>query len=496
MREDMEVEVEVEVELELELNEAQERAVRAVVAGSNVFLTGAGGTGKTFVIERIREELKTIHGAAYSSSVVFAAPTGVAAASIRGTTLNAALGIGCPRKRSDFSSRMVRPPHQQRIRAWKTLVIDEISMVSAEFLELMDGALRRVRNAPMLAFGGLQIVVVGDFYQLPPVTTPVNGSNINNVELFQNWGFAFQAPAWRKAAFEVVMLEKPMRQLEDPEFAELLAKLRVASTPALTTAAIRAICAASARKMNSLLLNDIRPTTLYARNVDVDRINQEELKILSAKTPDNDIVTFTAVDRKGGKSEKKEDHFRHCMAPEVLELCVGAQVMLLKNMDIGKGLVNGSRGVVVAIDRATRVPWVRFAAGNVTIPVPPVEFRLDEDDGKNSKISRMQVPLKLAWAITVHKAQGMTLDCARVSLQSLFASGQAYVALSRVRSLAGLFIMDTFVDSVAVQANPNVHAFYLRLNNENENVDVVVDDAWDRWMQSKQDRQFTYEFRD
>jgi ATP-dependent DNA helicase PIF1 len=489
----------------MELNEAQERAVRAVVSGANLFLTGAGGTGKTFVIDRIREELKAMHGAAYAKSVVFAAPTGVAAASISGTTLNAALGIGCPRRQVDFASRMMRTPQQKRIRAWKTLIIDEISMVSAEFLELMDLAMRRVRNAPNLAFGGVQVVVVGDFYQLPPIVNN-NHSSDTPAELFQNWGFAFQAPAWRKAAFEVVVLEEPMRQLQDPEFAALLSTLRTAATPEATAAAIRAICAAASAKRRSsssskdkidTISSGIRPTTLYARNVDVDRINREELNVVNRRTNDGaPTTTFTAVDNVTGRSKAGSgDPFRNCLAPQTLELCVGAQVMLLKNLDIPKGLVNGSRGIVVAIDRATRVPWVRFiACGNATIPVPPVEFEIDEGD---YTATRMQVPLKLAWAITVHKAQGMTLDCARVSLQSLFASGQAYVALSRVRSLDGLYIMDHLSDSSAVQANTDVHAFYMRLLCPNETqggskVEEEEDAPWTQWVRSKS----KYGFRD
>jgi ATP-dependent DNA helicase PIF1 len=466
----------------LALNEAQERAVRAVLAGSNVFLTGAGGTGKTFVIERIREKLKERHGDAYASAVVFAAPTGVAAAAINGTTLNAALGIGCPRKESDFASRMARLPQLKRICAWKTMVIDEVSMVSAEFLELMDRALRRVRRAPMLAFGGLQLVVVGDFYQLPPISGNSNGGSD---DAFQNWGCAFQAPAWRKANFEAVLLEEPMRQLEDPEFAALLATLRVASTPAETAAAIQAICAAARAKASvSGFASGIRPTTLYARNMDVDRINREELQRASKADGGGEIVVMHAVDRCGRSSRSsKDDPFKSCMAPKVLELCVGAQVMLLKNLDVSRGLVNGSRGVVVAIDRATMVPWVRFVAGNVTIPIAPVEFRLDDDDNPNA-ITRMQVPLKLAWAITVHKAQGMTLDCARVSLQALFASGQAYVALSRVRSLTGLHIVESnlsFSSAPASSACAEVHAFYQRLSSRTDEDDV----AWTRWMASK-----------
>lgn len=477
------------------MNEAQERAVRAVMAGRNVFLTGAGGTGKTFVIERIREELRELHGAAYASSVVFAAPTGVAATAISGTTLNAALGIGCPRKRSDFASRMGRMPQLKRIRAWKTMVIDEISMVSAEFFDLMDNALRRLRNAPKLAFGGLQVVVVGDFYQLPPVWS--SSTSNDGDDAFENWGFAFQAPAWRKAGFEVVVLDQPMRQLEDPEFAALLAALRVASTPEETASAIRAICvAAAANKNNRKDLHGIRPTTLYARNVDVDRINREELA--RANQGRSEILAMHAVDcnnsnavnAKSAKS-KDQDAFKNCMAPKVLELCVGAQVMLLKNLDIGRGLVNGSRGVVVALDRATMVPWVRFVAGDITIPVPPVEFRLDDGDGdgnEKGKVSRMQVPLKLAWAITVHKAQGMTLDCARVSLQALFASGQAYVALSRVRTLSGLYIVESGDASSfsSVQANADVHAFYQRLTSSEAAGATAEDDpAWTRWMKSK-----------
>jgi ATP-dependent DNA helicase PIF1 len=288
-----------------------------------------------------------------------------------------------------------------------------------------------------------------------------------------------------------------MRQLQDPEFAALLSTLRTAATPEATAAAIRAICAAAAAKRSSSkdkidkIASGIRPTTLYARNVDVDRINREELDVVNKRTNGGaPTTTFTAVENVTGRSKaaSKNDPFRNCLAPHTLELCVGAQVMLLKNLDIPKGLVNGSRGIVVAIDRATRVPWVRFiACGNSTIPVPPVEFEIDEGD---YTATRMQVPLKLAWAITVHKAQGMTLDCARVSLQSLFASGQAYVALSRVRSLDGLYIMDHLSDSSAVQANTDVHAFYTRLlcpgGSEEE------DAPWTQWVRSKS----KYGFRD
>eukprot|EP00931_Biecheleriopsis_adriatica_P050429 TRINITY_DN2919_c0_g1_i2.p1 TRINITY_DN2919_c0_g1~~TRINITY_DN2919_c0_g1_i2.p1 ORF type:complete len:1011 (+),score=226.32 TRINITY_DN2919_c0_g1_i2:108-3140(+) len=374
------------------------------------FITGEAGTGKSLTLRHIEYRLKKM---CTPGSVHVTASTGIAAERIGGSTVYAFAGIG----RGDAPCEMLIKrvlASNQAVQRWccaECLVIDEVSMLSAELFDVLDKVARAARRRPEVPFGGLQLVLCGDFFQLGP---------------HKLQGYAFEATAWDEVVQHHFCLKEVKRQEHDDSFRDILSELRVGQiTPEAKVKLSRC--------MRPLPVeNGVLPTKLHCTNRDVDVENARELSKLEGPTH---IVESAA---------------KNSSIPEEVELKVGAQVVLTYNLD--DKLVNGSRGVVKEFS-ANGLPVVEFNNG-MQKEIRPVKMNF----GHDSKIFREQLPLKLAWALTVHRCQGMTLDKAECSIADAFAPGQAYVALSRVSSMAGLQ-MHGF-DFSRVIACPKVQAFY------------------------------------
>jgi len=496
------------MEADASLTAPQRQVLDLVRQGHNVFFTGNAGTGKTYLMERLVDDLRRRYGGDkdFRKAVAVTATTGVAATHIGGQTLNSALGFGAVSRVRDFET-MTTASSRRRLKELRVLLIDECSMLSGEMLDEIEAKLREAREDPRPA-GGLQIVLSGDFFQLPPVsrrpkdneTDRETGSVLPGV--FLNRGFAFGSRAWERCAFRSVVLTHVHRQ-KDPTLVEALDIIRRGSDDDGRKArnALRRIVRACGRPLSRD--DGIVPTMIFARNKDVDDTNEQEMRRLvsgGAKRVmmegDDDVAPIDVIPDKGESLTRARqktadklwgaDFFRDCLVWRKYELCVGAQVMLLRNLDTLEGRVNGSRGVVVSFVRAGDVispsasapamsvcgyvddeaarrwgvdrplPVVRFADDGRELVIPPA--RITYDLYGTGTCSRVQVPLKAAWAITVHKSQGMTLDAVAVSLCDMFAVGQAYVALSRARSVEGLQILDW--DLECLRTDAEVVAFY------------------------------------
>ena len=494
------------------LSEEQAAVLRLTLQGRNVFITGGAGTGKTHLLARVIAGLRAKHGA---ERVAVTATTGIAATHIGGTTLNAALGVGAPSRTPDFLKAMRRRHNVARIRGWAALVIDECSMMSAEFFELMEEGLRAVRRGAQPA-GGLQLIICGDFFQLPPVSKAGGGTPH---DVFLNRGYAFQAPAWRRCNLAAAQLTRVFRQ-SDARFVGLLNALRLGGRAA--EVAGRELARACGRALPTA--EDIVATVIFARNRDVDEVNRAQLSRLPGADPAHVLraVDGFSVDpdlrAPGAEAEahqaaaldrlRRADFFRDCLAGAEVELKAGAQVMLLRNLDLSGGpdgsrqLVNGSRGVVVgfvsrhdpavapaapeaiadlAVWQGAELPVVRFLNG-AEIAVLPTTFRSTVHGA--GECMRTQVPLKLAWAVSCHKSQGLSLDYVRVSLRSVFATGQAYVAISRARSMEGLELRDW--EEGCARADATVVAFQAALDAGR--AAAFDDGSWERWQEQREAR--------
>jgi ATP-dependent DNA helicase PIF1 len=439
-----------------DLNERQLEAFRAVVARrQNVFITGPAGVGKSFCMRRI---IKALNKSGVETAVT--ASTGVAATHIEGTTLHSFAGVGLAKGALDAILAKVHKS-QHAMARWastEVLIIDEISMVEGALLTALDAIARDVRNSNE-PFGGIQLVLCGDFLQLPPV-------KLTN-------GFAFQSPAWAAANITTIELTEVVRQ-DNPRFIRVLNELRVGICRRPTTK-ILANCHISVRGPPPD--DGIMPTRLYCTRKDVHRENNDNLETL-----DSPLVTIKATDvikpNQRSRAPQPDDAMikqtRRLMnnkAPSELPLKVGAQVMLTRNWKEHR-LVNGSRGVVVSLDlehidaRDYQLskgveagmylcPTVRFDNG-ATVLVPPVTSYLPVG---SAGLVRTYLPIQLAWAITVHKSQGMTLTRAAMSLGDAFSEGQVYVALSRVKSLDGLWLDGAPVTPSIVSASRVVLQF-------------------------------------
>ena len=423
----------------------QETALKILQTGANVFLTGEPGSGKTHTVNQY---VRWLEERGISPAVT--ASTGIAATHIGGYTIHSWSGIGIKRDLDLYALDKITQNERvvRRVRNTCVLIIDEVSMLSATTLGMVDRVCREIRHkdAP---FGGLQVVLVGDFFQLPPVIREeYREEQTLDSETFEKASnFAFSARTWEALNPLVCYLSEQHRQ-EDKAFLELLSGIRRGAFTASHHALLEKRRGVSGRA---------GLTQLYSHNADVDRINDKELAGITG-----DARTFAMTSQ--GREALVTSLKRGCLSPETLSLKTGARVMFTKN-DVERKFVNGTVGVVAGFEKETGYPIVKtnsglrlakadsgFAEAGRTFAVEPMEWHV-EDGGK--VLARIeQVPLRLAWAITVHKSQGMSLDGAHMDLSQAFEYGQGYVALSRVRTLAGLSLAG--LNERALQVHPEV----------------------------------------
>eukprot|EP00588_Corethron_pennatum_P012596 CAMPEP_0194276560 /NCGR_PEP_ID=MMETSP0169-20130528/9118_2 /TAXON_ID=218684 /ORGANISM="Corethron pennatum, Strain L29A3" /LENGTH=637 /DNA_ID=CAMNT_0039020301 /DNA_START=117 /DNA_END=2030 /DNA_ORIENTATION=- len=427
--------------------------------GRGAFVTGPAGTGKSYLLRFLVQELRR-----QKTGVAVCAPTGVAAINVGGSTLHAHFGIGLGTgSLASVIGRVRRSADAVRRIDQDILIVDECSMLSSELLETLDEVARAVRKEGQfrdLPFGGMRVIFFGDFFQLPPISREGGA-----------WRpFAFDSPVWDELVDDIIVLKDVQRQ-ESTEFVDLLNKVRVGRLTSGELANLNTRCVV--RESHPLPTDGIVPTRLYCVNKDVDsenelRLTELEGEMVISKATDVWKVamltgTLVSVKKKMTESLRKE-------MPDEVSLKVGAQVMLTRNKDLQRNLVNGSRGVVVSIDRSadgsTCVPLVRFDCG-ATVRVPPVESTRYDPEGGGGCLVRTQVPLRLAWAATIHKSQGTTLTRALLDVSSAFEYAQTYVALSRVRSLEGLWLVRP-VQQRNVKVSPQVLAFFSHLEGRRE----------------------------
>ena len=428
------------------LNAEQREAFDAIAEGKSIFITGPGGTGKSYLIQAIYNLIPGITG----KYVNVTAMTGCAALLLGryAKTLHSWAGIGLGRGSSVELAAQINRSKLGRRRWLSTdiLVIDEVSMLTSELLDKLNEVAQIVRRdkRPM---GGLQIIFVGDFYQLPPV---VKADEQGNREI----PFVFESPVWKEIVSRIIPLKQIVRQL-DPIFQKILNEARIGEVSKESLDILRS------RQGLQWQNEPIRPSLLHIRRSEVDDINEKNLralkgerKIFTAETVFAPLDSFIGLSKETPEIKRaveKMDRDAPYMAE--LILAVGAQVMLLTNKEPQRGLVNGSRGIVEGFEGINTV-LVQFQHG-APEPISLSSWESEEIPG----LSRKQIPLRLAYAITIHKAQGATLDSALIDIGSnTFEYGQAYVALSRVKSLDSLYIWD--VEPSAFRAHPKVKKFY------------------------------------
>lgn len=413
----------------------QDEAFAILKTGANVFLTGEPGSGKSHMVNRYVAYLRSC---GVEPSIT--ASTGIAATHIGGMTIHSWCGIGVRARLTDhdLSLMMEKDRLARRLRAARVLIIDEVSMLSGDTLALVEQVCRVLRDSGE-PFGGLQVVLVGDFFQLPPIVSKAEQESVKTISLDGDgqWSpFAFMGTAWAKADPIVCYLTEQHRQ-EDPVFLQALSAIRRGEV----TDEVRECF--NSRNVEAPLEDEF--TKLYAHNFAVDKLNDARLAKLPGERHDF-VMTSSGI------AAIIDGLKRGCLSPETLSLKIGAKVMFTKNSMEGK-YVNGTTGEVTGFSNVTGNPRVTMHNGK-TIEVDPGEWSIF--DGMKCLGMIKQIPLRLAWAITIHKSQGMSLDAAIIDLSNAFEFGQGYVALSRVRTLAGLYLLG--YNERALEVHPDVFA--------------------------------------
>lgn len=400
----------------------QKETLDILKTGANVFLTGEPGSGKTHTVNSYIRYLREA-----KIKMAVTASTGIAATHIGGVTIHSWSGIGIKKHLSEFDIDRIASTEYlaRRIAKVAVLIIDEISMLDGGVLASVDRVCQAVKqsNEP---FGGMQVVLVGDFFQLPPVS----GVDEDPAQ------FAFASQAWANLQSLVCYLSEQHRQ-EDQQFLHILTSLRKAAVTNEHRAWLNERCVQPAAPLTNGM------TRLYSHNADVDRINEEQLNHITAPAK-----SFYMSEK--GKPALIQQLKRGCLSPEQLMLKEGAVVMFTKNSPKGK-FVNGTMGVVTGWHKHTKFPIITTNSGR-QIETEPMEWTIEDNGRMLARVE--QIPLRLAWAMTVHKSQGMSLDAAVVDLRRAFEAGQGYVALSRVRTLKGLFLVG--YNEQALQVRPEV----------------------------------------
>ncbi len=397
----------------------QATALDILKLGHSVFLTGPAGSGKTYLLNQYIQYLKS-----KKIGVAVTASTGIASTHMNGQTIHSWSGMGIKDifTEADFSKLKKRPFYKSRIKKTKVLIIDEVSMLHAHQLDIVNSICKRFKE-PFFPFGGLQVILCGDFFQLPPVAR--YGSRAK---------FVIESRAWDEMNLRICYLEEQHRQ-EDRQMLKILNDIRNRTCDSETMGMILS-------RENKTIKNNIAPTRLYTHNANVDAINDFELQKIKEE-PQEFLMTSTGIENLVTTIK------RGCLAPEKLILKKGAVVMFVKN-NFERGFVNGTLGIVTDFEESG-LPIVRTISGKIIIATPE-KWSIEEDDVILASVT--QVPLRLAWAITVHKSQGMTLDAVEMDLSKSFEYGMGYVALSRVRRLDGIKLLG--INETALEVNPEM----------------------------------------
>lgn len=413
----------------------QKTALEILKMGQNVFLTGPAGSGKTFILNQYIEYLKQ-----QGIEVAVTASTGIAATHMNGQTIHAWSGIGIREGLTWQEAKELATDGElhARYRRTKVLIIDEISMLDADRLDAVEQVCRATKD-PFLPFGGLQVVLCGDFFQLPPVSK--GGKKAR---------FAFEGAAWQAMGVKICYLEEQHRH-EDDRLKSLLNAIRSGKVTEDTYAILEE--RVEALQSEEMPANDV--AKLFTHNADVDVLNDHRLHRIEGQA-------YAYSMKSWGKKKLVETLQKNCLAPERLVLKVGAQVMFVKN-NFENGYVNGTLGRITSFNEETKMPVVETFAGREVV-VTSAEWQLSDGDEVVASIE--QLPLRLAWAVTVHKSQGMSLDAAEIDLRKSFEFGMGYVALSRVRRLSGLYIRG--LNEQALQVHPTVQARDAELRQESD----------------------------
>jgi len=414
----------------------QSDALNILKSGRNVYLTGAAGSGKTYVLNQYIQHLKE-----RGVSVAVTASTGIAATHIGGMTIHSWSGMGIKDGLSEYDIELLT----QKEHLWKrydktrVLILDEVSMIGARMFDSLDRLARAMRgnDAP---FGGIQVVLSGDFFQLPPIVK--GGGPVQYVD---------SARAWTEMDVRVCYLEEQHRQ-DDMSLENILSEIRSGEISYRTQEIFQEITGAPRT-------SELEPTRLYTHNVDVDAVNNAKLKELPGELHSYKMTTR-------GKGSVLAGLCKSILAPEELQLKKDAVVMFVKN-NFEEGYVNGTLGKVV--DFEDGMPVVETYDGK-RINAAPATWEV-EDDGKILAAAE-QLPLRLAWAITVHKSQGMSLDAAEIDLSRSFVPGQGYVALSRLRTLEGLTLLG--LNRMALEVDPYVSELNRKLLQDSSKWSQVI----------------------
>jgi len=428
----------------------QDEALAILESGKSVLLTGAAGAGKTYTLNTFIKRARR-----NGKSIAVTATTGLAATHLNGTTIHAWSGIGVGDFFDKRQAATIGKSRQELIKKADVLIIDEISMLHDFRLDMVDDVLRFVRGSTE-PFGGVQVILCGDFFQLPPVNR--SGS--------RQGSFVTNSAVWQQNVFTVCYLHTQFRQRDDDLYTTILNGIRAG---VLTRSQLDAL-----QDRSRAIDDPFTPRTrLLTVNVDVDDVNHQQLDEL-----DGEEQTY-AMETHGGK-QYVEQLQRSCLAPEILRLKLGAQVMCIKNSQ-DRRYVNGSLGTVVAFEPHTGYPVVELTNGR-EVSIKPDTWELMDGDKKRASI--VQLPLRLAWAITVHKSQGMTLDAARIDLSRAFVEGMGYVALSRVKGLRHL-ILDG-LNGMALRVSPQAKEIDVDLRARSEQALLDNAEYLLRWHEDEQ----------
>ena len=415
------------------LTKKQQQVVDLVFQKENVMISGPGGTGKSFLIHHIISlKSKLLFDESHKMGVT--ATTGAAAVLIGGTTVHSFLGIGLGI--DDVPQLITKIQKCKKIDFWKSLqilIIDEVSMLSVELFDKLERIARLIRGNDK-PFGGIHLILSGDFLQLPCIKGE----------------FCFKSLKWKKCIPNVICFDEILRQT-DSEFHEILNRARFGKITQKDIKHIKSNCLQNFPDTTEPHV--IKPTMLLCKRVDTDIINNTELqKIKNVQIYEYNKTIFWL--------ENSDQKVLNALSyiPESVRLCVGAQVMLTVNLNIDDQLVNGSRGIVVDFCKnccGKLIPVVQFIDKKITVDL----FKYTIENNQNIAIvTVLQIPLQLAYAITIHKSMGSTLDCAYIDFTDVFEYGQAYVALSRIKSLKNLYV--TNIKTSSFKAQPAALCFY------------------------------------